>query len=207
MCYAYIPEVNKKGKLSNKAEKLRFIGDSSQTKGYRLIIESTSKVLVRRDVIFNESDFHYDSGKTEVTDGKTTTGHKQVMVPEDEESTELPNEPQPEEQVVQEHQHRYPRRQRTAPVRYGIDEFVDTAFLDEVQIEEPKSIEEALKDQEWKEAADSEYQSLMENETWKLVKLPTGRKPVGCKWIFKTKCTSDGKVERYKARLVAKGYT
>ena len=79
--------------------------------------------------------------------------------------------------------------------------------MDEVQIEEPKGIEEALKDQEWKEAADSEYQSLMENETWKLVKLPTGRKPVRCKWIFKTKRTSEGKVERYKARFVAKGYT
>ena len=79
--------------------------------------------------------------------------------------------------------------------------------MDEVQIEEPKSIEEALKDQEWKESAGSEYQSLMENETWKLVKLPTGRKPVECKWIFKMKCTSDGKVERYKARLVAEGYT
>ena len=75
--------------------------------------------------------------------------------------------------MVQEHHHLYSRRQRTALVRYGIAEFVDTAFLDEVQIEEPKSIEEALKDQEWKEAADSEYQSLMENETWKLVKLPT----------------------------------
>ena len=79
--------------------------------------------------------------------------------------------------------------------------------MDKVQIEEPTGIEEALKDQEWKEAADSEYQSLMENETWKLVKLPTGRKPVGCKWIFKTKRTSEGKVEHYKARLVAKGYT
>ena len=207
MCYAYIPEVNKKGKLSNKAEKLRFIGYSLQTKGYRLIDESTSKVLVRRDVICNESDFQYDSSKTKVTDEGTTTNHEQVMVPEDEEPTELLIEPQPQEQVVQEQQHRYPRRQRTAPVRYGIDEFVDTAFLDEVQIEEPKGIEEALKDQEWKEAADSEYQSLMENETWKLVKLPTGRKPVGCKWIFKTKRTSEGKVERYKARLVAKGYT
>ena len=207
MCYAYIPEVNKKGKLNNKAEKLHFIGYSLQTKGYRLIDESTSKVLVRRDVICNESDFQYDSSKTKVTDEGTTTNHEQVMVPEDEEPIELPNELQPQEQVVQEQQHWYPRRQRTAPVRYGIDEFVDTAFLDEVQIEEPKSIEEALKDQEWKEAADSEYQSLMENETWKLVKLPTGRKPVGCKWIFKTKCTSDGKVERYKARLVAKGYT
>ena len=207
MCYAYIPEVNKKGKLSNKAEKLRFIGYSLQTKGYRLIDESTSKVLVRRDVICNESDFQYDSSKTKVIDEGTTTNHEQVMVPEDEEPIELPIEPQPQEQVVQEQQHRYPRRQRTAPVRYGIDEFVDTAFLDEVQIEEPKGIEEALKDQEWKEAADSEYQSLMENETWKLVKLPTGRKPVGCKWIFKTKRTSEGKVERYKARLVAKGYT
>ena len=180
MYYAYIPEVNKKGKLSNKTEKLHFIGYSLQTKGYRLIDESTSKVLVCRDVILNESDFQYDC-KTKVTDGGTTTSHEQVMVPEDEEPIELPNEPQPQEQVVQEQQHRYPRRQRTAPVRYGIDKFVDTAFLNEVQIEEPKSIEEALKDQEWKEAADSEYQSLIENETWKLVKLPTGRKPVGCK--------------------------
>ena len=70
------------------------------------------------------------------------------MIPEDEKSIELPNEPKGEEQVVQEHQHWFPRIQRTAPVRYGIDEFVDTAFLDEVQIEEPKSTEEALKNQE-----------------------------------------------------------
>ena len=68
MCYAYIPEVSKKGKLSNKAEKLRFIGYSLQTKGYRLIDESTSKVLIRRDVIFNESNFKYDSSNT---DGRT----------------------------------------------------------------------------------------------------------------------------------------
>ena len=47
----------------------------------------------------------------------------------------------------------------------------------------------------------------MENETWKLGKLPTGTKPVGCKWIFKIKRTSDGKVECYKARLVAKRCT
>ena len=46
-CYTYIPEVNKKGKLSTKAEKLRFIRYDSQIKGYCLIDESTSKVLVR----------------------------------------------------------------------------------------------------------------------------------------------------------------
>ena len=104
-------------------------------------------------------------------------------------------------------QHRYPRRHRSAPIRYGIDEYADAVFLSANQIEEPKCTEEALKSKEWKEAADSEYQSLMDNETWNLVKLPNGRKPVGCKWIFKTKCTNEGKIEHYKARLVAKGYT
>ena len=45
------------------------------------------------------------------------------------------------------------------------------------------------------------------NEVWEIVKLPEGKKPVGCKWLFKTKRDSNGKVIRYKARLVAKGYT
>ena len=42
---------------------------------------------------------------------------------------------------------------------------------------------------------------------WDLVELPKGCKPVGCKWVFKTKRSSDGAVERYKSRLVAKGYS
>ena len=55
MCYAYIPDTNRKGKLSKKVDKQCFIGYSLQTKGYHLFDEGTSKVLVRRDVIFNES--------------------------------------------------------------------------------------------------------------------------------------------------------
>ena len=46
MAYAYIPDSNRKGKLSKKAEKLCFIGHSLQTKEYRLIDENTSKVIV-----------------------------------------------------------------------------------------------------------------------------------------------------------------
>ena len=39
-------------------------------------------------------------------------------------------QPQPEESENQEvDQHRYPRRQEIVPIRYGIDEYVDTAFL------------------------------------------------------------------------------
>ncbi|KZV18416.1 hypothetical protein F511_19192 [Dorcoceras hygrometricum] len=47
----------------------------------------------------------------------------------------------------------------------------------------------------------------MDNDVWDLVTLPKGAKPIGCKWIFKTKRDSKGNVERFKARLVAKGFT
>ena len=49
--------------------------------------------------------------------------------------------------------------------------------------------------------------SMKFNDVWDLVELPEGVKPIGCKWIFKTKRDSKGNVERYKARLVAKGYS
>ena len=70
-------------------------------------------------------------------------------------------------------------------------------------------MEEALKNdhaKEWKIVAEQEYHSLMENETWKLTKLPEGHKPIGSKWVFKVKYRSDGTVERFKGRLVAKGF-
>ncbi|KAA3470800.1 Retrovirus-related Pol polyprotein from transposon TNT 1-94 [Gossypium australe] len=42
------------------------------------------------------------------------------------------------------------------------------------------------------------------NETWKLVKPPTRKKIVGCKWVFKKEGSGLGDT-RYNARLVAKG--
>ena len=49
-----------------------------------------------------------------------------------------------------------------------------------------------------------EYKSMQDNQIWDLVPLPEGKKPISCKWIFKTKRDSEGNVERYKARLELK---
>jgi Reverse transcriptase (RNA-dependent DNA polymerase) len=39
-----------------------------------------------------------------------------------------------------------------------------------------------------------------------MIPLPNGKKPVGCKWVYKIKYHSNDTIERYKAKLVAKGY-
>lgn len=56
------------------------------------------------------------------------------------------------------------------------------------------------------EAACEEIQSLLDNGTWELAKLPPGRKAVGCRWVFAIKRKTDGSIDRYKARLVAQGF-
>lgn len=72
---------------------------------------------------------------------------------------------------------------------------------------EPTSYTQAMRDPRWREAMRHEINALEENGTWTLQSLPPGKRPIGCKWVFKIKYNSDGTVERYKARLVAKGFT
>ena len=49
--------------------------------------------------------------------------------------------------------------------------------------------------------------SILSNNTWVLVNLPSGSKPIGCKWMFRRKYNTDGSIQTFKARLVAKGFT
>ena len=58
----------------------------------------------------------------------------------------------------------------------------------------------------WKEAINSEVESILSNHTWKLVNLPPGNKLLQCNWIFKRIMKADGAIDKYKARLVVKGY-
>ena len=61
--------------------------------------------------------------------------------------------------------------------------------------------------EKWSEAMDKEMNSIQSNKVWELVELPEGKKPIGCKWVYKIKKGADGEIERYKARIVAKGFS
>jgi len=75
-----------------------------------------------------------------------------------------------------------------------------------IAAEEPRSVDEALSEQCWREAMMAEMKSIQENRTWELASLPTSHRAIGLKWVFKVKKDPDGNVIKHKARLVAKGY-
>jgi hypothetical protein len=63
------------------------------------------------------------------------------------------------------------------------------------------------KHSKWFEAMEDELSSMSSNDLWDLVEISDGDKKVGCKGVYKMKCNSKGKNERFKARLLAKGFT
>ena len=118
----------------------------------------------------------------------------------------------PEEQTLQP-QEPMSLRRSTRERRSAIsDDYV--VFLQEHEVgigvveDDPINFRQAIESsnsQKWIDAMNEEMKSMKDNDVWDFVPLLEGAKPIGCKWIFKTKKNSKGNVERYKARLVAKG--
>ena len=75
---------------------------------------------------------------------------------------------------------------------------------------DPCNYNKAIQDKDatlWKNAMNTEMESMYFNQVWSLMDPLDGVKPIGCKWIYKRKSGIDEKVETLKAWLVAKGYT
>ena len=49
--------------------------------------------------------------------------------------------------------------------------------------------------------------ALVSNNTLTLTLLPSNKKVIACKWVYRVKYKADGSMERYKAMLIAKGFT
>nr|GEW72817.1 ribonuclease H-like domain-containing protein [Tanacetum cinerariifolium] len=86
-------------------------------------------------------------------------------------------------------------------VKYGLNRYANHTHLDSRSRSfisnlnktlEPSLFEEASKDPNWISAMNDEMNALYENDTWYLVDLLFGRKPIGSKWVYKIKHKFDG---------------
>jgi hypothetical protein len=74
---------------------------------------------------------------------------------------------------------------------------------------EPECYAEAMEDEhksKWIDAMQDEMQSLLDNYTFELVKLPKGKRALTNRWIYRVKQQEHTSQPRYKARLVVKGF-
>jgi len=68
---------------------------------------------------------------------------------------------------------------------------------------EPINHNEALKNKARKSVMTEELEAIERNNTWKLVKLPAGKKTIEVKWVYKLKHNLDSSIAKHKGRLVA----
>lgn len=76
-------------------------------------------------------------------------------------------------------------------------------------INNPVDVHDALNSEHkhlWLQAMGSEIQSLKVQKVWTIVKRPSDKNVIGCKWVLKVKRYPNGEIERLKARLVARGF-
>ncbi|KAJ9542664.1 hypothetical protein OSB04_029170 [Centaurea solstitialis] len=79
-------------------------------------------------------------------------------------------------------------------------------YVNFISENEPKEIDDALRDPAWVSAMQEELAEFIRNNVWLLVPRPRKRTIIGSKWIFRNKLDEIRTIIRNKAHLVAQGY-
>ncbi|UYV62645.1 hypothetical protein LAZ67_2001397 [Cordylochernes scorpioides] len=193
--YVHIPKDNRK-KLDKKSIRTFFVGYTETNKNYRMWDPIARKIIISRDVIFTEAN---------TSENIQDNQQEQVTIYSEESVDNTNTSSKPEESC------RYPLRNRIRENEQTSTSCTRAiSYACYVHDQEPLNYEDAIVGQnskQWKLAMDDEFNSLMKNQTWTYVTLPSDRKAIACKWVYKIKQNADGSNKMFKARLVAKGYS
>jgi hypothetical protein len=209
-CDAYALITDYRHKLQPKAEKLTLVGYSTESKAYRLWSPERRKIVISRNVRFNENSVNqtHIPNTEETIETQGETDHE--IVPEISTEPEVVIE-RPKQKSKSTNNSRMTKQLESDLGDYwkNTDEEITSFALANIATIEPQTYQQAMESHDstkWKEVMKEEFNSLIENRTWQLTKLPSNCSTIPTRWLYKIKYNGDGSIERYKARLVAKGF-
>ncbi|KAI5327801.1 hypothetical protein L3X38_027197 [Prunus dulcis] len=215
ICYSHIPS-NLKQKFDDKASKGIFMSYGSCEKGYRIYNLQIEKIILSRNVVFDENKswnweskqdetvhvpLIFENGSSEITEIEETSHETHSIA-----SPNLNQLISDDEHVSESNGSGTSQGSTPSNTPVKLKSLEDIYARCHMTIIEPETYYEAIEDKAWKEAMDAEIETIEKNGTWELVERPTDKPVIGVKWVFKTKLNLDGTVQKHKARLVAKGY-
>jgi hypothetical protein len=81
------------------------------------------------------------------------------------------------------------------------------ALMYDLVEKEPTFFEESIQKKEWVDSMIEEYQSIVKNNVWEVIPIPTNKDVVSSKWIYKIKNAIDESIEKHKAGFLARGFS
>lgn len=204
-----------------------FIGYPEGSKGYRFYCPShTTRIVESRNAKFIEYDQisgrdrslvidHTDISSSSGTDLGNDTSSDPMSVDNPINVINNPIEQIPQSAEIGQVERpdstlRRSNREKRSAIASDYEIYLQESDFNIVVENDPDTFSKAMNCRQstlWYDAMKEEMNSMAQNQVWDLVELPDGYKPIGCKWVYKTKKDSSGNIERYKARLVAKGFT
>ncbi|KAE8725329.1 hypothetical protein F3Y22_tig00008957pilonHSYRG00078 [Hibiscus syriacus] len=170
-------------KLDPKSRKYKFLGYADGVKGYCLWDPTARKVIISRDVIFVEDKLQRKEDDDNAEKSETTQIHVEKEFEEGDSSEAEPahdeQEPESSEAPTTRQSDRVKRRPNWHS-DYVIEGNIAYCLLTEDG--EPSTYQEPINssdDSLWMMAMQEEIEALHKNNTWDLVPLPQGRKPIG----------------------------
>lgn len=181
-----------RSKLDDKSEKCIFVGYSERSKAYKLYNPKTNKIVISRDVNFDEkaaynfsevaSSLNWQVLKIpegdnivddDVVDGENADDAFQQN--EDIEQTEMSTDDSPS-----------PRRKKTKSLQELYESTKEITEENQVFFaffagESPIAFEEAIKEDKWIHAMKEEINAIEKNNTWELTNLPTHKTSISIK--------------------------
>ncbi|KAL0416653.1 UNVERIFIED_CONTAM: Retrovirus-related Pol polyprotein from transposon TNT 1-94 [Sesamum latifolium] len=213
IAHVHMPEAGRT-KLDNRSNTCVLLGVSKESKGYRLFDPIAKRIIVSRDVIFEEGkQWDWDESLKKHIAVDLESGENEGVVSKNEDGVST-NEEVSDEEIRGEDANSSEAEERVRwPPRWmsdyvsgeGLSKNEDEVHIAQVVSNDPLHFEQAVKSANWRMAMDNEIKSIEKNKTWTLTELPPETKKISVKWVYRTKYNEHGKIDKYKARLVRKG--